>query len=296
MSPTKVNLQNETPPLADTRVQLAQVAPALGDVSRNLAEHLGILEKARAEGAKLVVFPELSLTGYYLNDLAADVAMRADDAQLQQIVRASRGIAASVGFVERTRDHRIYNSAAFIENGEIIKIHRKVYLPTYGIFDDGRYFAAGSDFTAFDTSFGRCGILICEDAWHLGSSYLLFLQNVDLIICMSASPGRGITEKGEVSSVRSWDTVLEALSGLFQTYVIYCNRTGVEDGITFFGGSRVFDPFGTVIARMDNHTNATVSVNINDGALRRARLFAPLRRDERPELMLAQLRKITGEL
>lgn len=294
MTPRKLNLQNNSAP-DSASVRLVQTAPALGDVARNLEEHHSIIKLAKKDNVRLVVFPELSLTGYFLNDLTEDVAMRRDDERLLDFASATDGIATVVGFVERTRDHRVYNSAAMIENGKIIHIHRKVYLPTYGIFDEGRYVAPGESFEAFETSLGRVGILICEDAWHLASSYLLFLQNVDLMICISASPGRGITQKGEVSSVRAWDAVLEGLSGMFQTYVIYCNRVGVEDGICFFGGSRVFDPFGTVVAKVDGLESAVANATITGGALRRARLFAPMRRDEKPELVLRQLRKILGE-
>lgn len=295
MASKKVILQ-KSPPERGPRVVLAQTAPFLGDIERNLKNHLEWIEKAKAEKANLIIFPELSLTGYFLNDLTDEVAMGLDDPRLLTLISAARGISVVAGFVERARDHRVYNSSVFIENSEIRKVHRKVYLPTYGIFDEGRYLAPGEEFIAFDSSIGRVGMLICEDAWHLASSYLLFLQNVDFIICISASPGRGMTEKGEVSSVRSWDAVLEALSGLFQTYVFYCNRVGVEDGITFFGGSRVFDPFGTVIGKLDALEPAMLNTTVNNGALRRARLFAPMRRDEKPDLVLRQLKKITGEL
>jgi predicted amidohydrolase len=285
------------PPLRSVRVCLAQTSPALGDLDRNIQDHLNVYEKAARDGAGLVVFPELSLSGYYLHDLTDDVAMHLDDPRLQKVVAATkRGGAATVfGFVERTRDHRLYNSAAFAEKGSLVHVHRKVHLPTYGIFDEGRYVASGDGFYAFDASFGRVGILICEDAWHLASSYLLFLQNVDVLVCISNSPGRGLTERGDVSATRSWDAILEAVSNLFQTYVIYCNRVGVEDGITFFGGSSVYDPFGTAIARIDGYDPGTASVEIAGGALRRARLFAPMRRDEKPELILRQLQQIVGE-
>ena len=169
---------------------------------------------------------------------------------VKKIVAAAKDRAVAFGLVERARDHRLYNACVYAEKGKILHVHRKVHLPTYGIFDDGRYLAPGSAFDAFDTSFGKVGILICEDAWHMASSYLLFLQNADLILCPSASPGRGLDERGEVSSLRAWQSVLEALSQLFQTYVAYCNRVGVEDGMSFFGGSRVVDPFGSVVAQV----------------------------------------------
>src|SRR5262245_7147514 len=281
--------------MRDLTIDLAQTSPTLGDVRRNLDQHLDAITAARKQRAKLVVFPELSLTGYFLNDLTEEVAVPLDHAVIKRIVAASRETAVAFGFVERARDHRVYNAYAYAEGGRIAHVHRKVYLPTYGIFDDGRYLAAGSRFDAFDASFGRVGILICEDAWHLASSYLLFLQDVDVILCPSASPGRGVTEKGEVSSLRAWESVLEAQASMFQVFVAYCNRVGVEDGITFFGGSRVLDPFGAVIAKIDGLEAGHAAAKLEEGALRRARLFAPMRRDEKPEIVLRQLRKIVEE-
>jgi predicted amidohydrolase len=278
--------------MRDLRIHLAQTSPALGDLRRNLEQHLDALRSARKAKAGLVVFPELSLTGYFLNDLTDDVALASDDPMLRRLIAASKGIAAVFGYVERSRDHRLYNAAAFVENGRLLHVHRKVYLPTYGIFAESRYIAPGDRFVAFDASFGRIGILTCEDAWHLATSYLLFLQDVDLLVCPSASPGRGLTEKGQVSSLRAWESILEALAGLYQVYVAYCNRVGVEDGMTFFGGSRVVDPFGTVIALLEGLGPGLAAAALEDASLRRARLFAPLRRDERPHLVLRELRRI----
>jgi predicted amidohydrolase len=276
----------------DATLYLAQVSPALGDVDVNVGKHLTALEDARKRGASLCVFPELSLTGYFLNDLTDDVALTPGAPAIQKILTATRGLAATFGFVERAADHRLYNACAYVEDGRIVHVHRKVYLPTYGIFDDGRYFAAGTRVDAFDTALGRVGILTCEDAWHLSSSYLLFLQNADLILVPSASPGRGQNEQGEVSSLRAWESVTEAMAQLFQTYVVYCNRVGVEDGMSFFGGSRVLDPFGTVVAKIDGLDEGAATAKLDNGTVRRARLFAPMRRDEKPELVLRQLARI----
>lgn len=278
--------------MRDLQLDLAQIAPTLGDLQRNLDLHLDAISAARKRRSKLVVFPELSLTGYFLNDLTEEVAMGQDHTVIKRIVAASRDTAVAFGFVERARDHRVYNSYALAEAGRIVHVHRKVYLPTYGLFDDGRYAAPGTRFDAFEASFGRAGILICEDAWHLASSYLLFLQDVDLILCPSASPAREVTERGELTSPRSWDAVLQAQSSLLQVYVAYCNRVGVEDGITFFGGSRVLDPFGAVVAKLDGLERGHVTAKLDDGALRRARLQSPMRRDDKPEIVLRQLRRI----
>jgi predicted amidohydrolase len=280
--------------MRDFNLYIAQTSPALGDVEANLERHLAVIADAKQRGADLCVFPELSLTGYFLNDLTDEVAIAPDGPAVQRLLEASRGLSLIFGFVERAAGHRVYNSAGYAENGQLLHVHRKVYLPTYGIFDDGRYFAPGTRVEAFDTALGRAGILICEDAWHLASSYLLFLQDADFIVVPSASPGRGLNERGEVSSQRAWESVLEAMSQMFQTYVVYCNRAGVEDGISFFGGSRAIDPFGSTIAQIDGLDAGSAMAKLDDAALRRARLFAPMRRDEKPELVLRQLKRIVG--
>jgi predicted amidohydrolase len=279
----------------DVRVLLAQTSPALGDVARNLEQHLEAITAAKKARARLVVMPELSLTGYFLNDLTDEVALPRGHRILERLVAATRGLALAFGFVERAPDQRLYNACAFAEGGRLLHVHRKVHLPTYGIFDEARYLAPGTGFRAFDASFGRVGILVCEDAWHLASAYLHFLQDVDLLLVTSASPGRGLTARGEVSATRSWDAILEAQAALFQVFVVYCNRVGVEDGITFFGGSRVLDPFGTPLVRIDGIEPSRAVASLDGGALRRARLFAPMRRDERPEIVLRELGRILGE-
>jgi len=146
---------------------MAQIAPVLAHRERNLALHLEQIEAARRQGADLVVFPELSLTGYFVRDMVPDVAIRAASPAIGRLMEAAGPTALVVGFVEESAQHRFYNSALLAEEGRIVHVHRKVYLPTYGLFDEQRYFAAGERIEAFDTArFGRVGLLICEDFWH----------------------------------------------------------------------------------------------------------------------------------
>src|SRR5258708_31725986 len=154
------------------KIAIAQCAPALGAVQRNLEMHREWTAKAKAGGAGLVVFPELSLTGYYLKDLAADVACRGDDPVLAPIAEASRGIDIVAGFVERSKDAKLHIAQGYWSGGQLRHVHRKVYLPTYGIFDDGRYFRPAGDFKTFDTALGTAGLAICEDIWHLSGPYI----------------------------------------------------------------------------------------------------------------------------
>ncbi len=147
---------------------LAQINTVLGDVEKNLAKHLKLIEEPRQGGAELVIFPELSLTGYVLQDLAPTVAHKVDESDpiFHQLLQASRDIDIMVGFVEEDLRNRFYIASAYLSGGKALHVHRKVYLPTYGLFDEGRFFAWGDGVSAFDTRFGRVGMLICEDFWH----------------------------------------------------------------------------------------------------------------------------------
>ena len=129
--------------LRTARIGIAQVAPRLGDLAANVQQHLETIEAARAQKSDLVLFPELSTAGYQLKDLVPDVALDGRSKHLHDLVAASRGLALGFGFVEESADHRFYNSYAFCEDGRLVHVHRKVYLPTYGLFEEGRLYAAG---------------------------------------------------------------------------------------------------------------------------------------------------------
>ena len=157
---------------------------------RNLALHLEQIEAARRQHADLIVFPELSLTGYFVRDMVPDLAISPTGPEIRQLIEAAGAMSLVVGLVEESPRHRFYNAALWAEGGRVVHVHRKVYLPTYGLFDEQRYFAAGERFLAFDTArFGRVGILICEDFWHLSAAAIMQAEEVDLLICTANSPG-----------------------------------------------------------------------------------------------------------
>ncbi|MDP6423188.1 MAG: nitrilase-related carbon-nitrogen hydrolase [Planctomycetota bacterium] len=266
---------------------IAQLSPRLGDVEANLASHLEAIGEAAAQDARLVVFPELSLTGYRLRDLTYEVALRRDDPVLAQLAKETRsGPDIIAGFVEESDDHRFYNAAAYFSAGRVVHWHRKVYLPTYGLFEEGRFFACGADFRAFDTGLGRVGILICEDVWHLSSAYAYFLQSVDWLAVISSGPGRGLPEEGkEPASGKAWNSLLIALATFFNCGVLYCNRVGWEDGVKFWGGSKAIDPFGEIRAEAGQVDPELCFVDLDPADLRLARINTPIRRDERPDLL-----------
>lgn len=281
--------------LTELRLTLAQTNPALGNVAKNLDEHVAAIEAAIQAGSALIVFPELSLTGYFLKDQTAELARGLDSAEIQTLLELSKRISIVVGFVERAADGRIYNSAAFLELGRVLHVHRKVHLVTYGMFDEEREFASGDEFRAFDSVHGRFGVMICEDAWHVSSGYQHFLAGVDALLVPSCGPGRGVAGGArELESETTWRTLLDAHALLFQTWVVYVNRVGWEDGVFFWGGSRVVDPFGRSVARIHGLDAASAESSIDADTLRRARIATPLRRDSKPWVLERGLGRILG--
>lgn len=271
------------------RIALAQCAPALGAFQRNIAMHLELIERARAAGARLIVFPELSLTGYYLKDLANDLACAAGDARLAPLAKASAGIDVVAGFVERTPEGMVHIASGYWTRGAIAHVHRKVYPPTYGIFDDGRYFARGERFETFPSAIGTAGIAICEDAWHMSTAYLYAIRGAQVLLYPSASPGRGVAEGGDLGTAESCRLMDRFYASYLTMYVVFANRVGQEDGIGFWGGSEVVAPDGTVVARAPEFEPDLLLAEIDPALAARERARNPLLRDERHDVVLRHL-------
>lgn len=273
---------------------LLQVKPRLGRLDDNLQMIREKLDAAIKSGAQLAVLPELSLTGYFLKDLVPEVAISMDSAEIMELSRISRHISFAIGFVEVTRDFHFYNSAAWFEDGELKHLHRKVYLPTYGLFDEQRYLARGDRFRAFDTKFGRVGLLVCEDMWHLSAPYLLAMDGAATIVCLSSSPGRGVSGD-ELGTASSWRNLTQSTARFLTCRVLYSNRVGYEDGVAFWGGSHAVSPSGDIIATADEFEEQTILAEFSDSDLRRERIASPLLRDESLCITLRELRRIDRE-
>ncbi|HEY8847588.1 MAG TPA: nitrilase-related carbon-nitrogen hydrolase [Candidatus Limnocylindrales bacterium] len=279
-------------------VALAQIAPRLGLLDENVARHHELIVEAHGKGAGLIVFPELGLTGYLLQDLAAEVAMRLDDPRLAGLAEASAGMSAVVSFVEESADHRLFIAAALLEDGRIRHVHRKLFLPTYGLFDERRFFAAGDLLRATPSRLGvGVGIAICEDFWHLTVPQLLALDGAQLLINVSSSPGRDLAATNEVGlgTATSWRTLMRTYAQLTTSVVIFCNRVGVDESISFWGGSEVIAPNGEALFTAPMFEEGLFTVDIPLADLRRERLALPLLRDERPELQVRELSRIVSE-
>jgi predicted amidohydrolase len=274
------------------KVGLAQINPTLGDVGRNLDIFEDYLGRAQKEKVDLLVFPELGLTGYFLRDTVPDVALREGSPILERLQAMSREMDIITGFVEESKDHLFYNAGIYLERGQVRHIHRKVYLPTYGMFDEQRYFAQGRKIRVFDTRFGRLGLLICEDLWHLSTAYVAFQDGADFLVNLGSSPSRGLKGEGKLTIADIWETLNKAYAGLFSQFVLFANRVGYEDGVNFWGGSEILDPEGRRVVKGPYFDETLVIGEIDTGDLRRTRIATTLLRDEDLDLTIKELLRI----
>lgn len=278
------------------KVALAQISPFLGDVRKNLDLHLRYFEKARKKKVDLLIFPELSLTGYTLKDLVEDVAISPEDNSIfDRLIAESRDVSSVLGFVEEKERGLFFNSAAFLSKGKILHIHRKVFLPTFGIFEEAKFFAQGKNFHTFPTPYGNTGMMICRDFLNYGAGYLLFAGGSEIMIIISAAPGRGIAGGETYETSRMWESMGETISRFSTSFLIYCNRVGFEDGKHFAGGSFIFDPLGQLVSIASYLDEDFLVQEINLDFIREARKKWPYKRDDKPEVILEALKRIVRE-
>ena len=278
------------------KIALAQISPKLGDLEQNFQIHIDYIQKAKKKNVDLLIFPELSLTGYTLKDMVEEIAVDPrTDPLFKKLVGLCREMSFVVGFVEEKEKGLFYNSAAFFSKGKIIHIHRKIYLPTYGMFEELKFFGQGKNFHSFTTPFGKAGMLICYDFLHISSSYLLFVGGSEIIIAISAAPGRGISDDDGYASARMWELMGEAVAHFFQSFVIYCNRVGFEDGKSFAGGSFIYNPGGQLVAKSPYVDEDFLVKDIDLEEIRRFRKNRPYRRDEKPEITLEAFKRIVAQ-
>lgn len=272
---------------------IAQLNPHLGDLEANFSLYEKYLRQVKGQGLDLLVFPELSLTGYHLRDMVPAVALRLDSPEMARLKEFSRVVPFVAGLVEESPDYRFYNTAVYLAGGEIQHLHRKVYLPTYGMFDEQRYFARGEQIRAFDAPFGRASLLICEDLWHPSTVYLAALDQALLIICPSTSPLRGLSDgEPQDDNARYWELLNRMYAETFSLFVVYANRVGFEDGVGFWGGSEIIDPFGRRLAKGRYYEEDLLTAELSLDTVRRKRIASPLLRDENVDLVIRELVRI----
>ena len=287
------------------KIRQVQCNPKLGLWKDNLAMHLEAIDQAIDDEQDLIMFPELSLTGYFLKDQTHEEALALDDPAWSPLLERSHSISIVLGFIERARDGRLYNATGFMEDGRWLRVHHKVHLVTYGMFQDGRDWAAGERFEAACSKHGKFGLLACEDMWHIDGAYLYFLDGVDALLIASASPARGVGQPDKdlenemvepaFASSRTWQMIQDHAAAMYQTPVIYTNRVGYEDGVLFSGGTRALDAHGSQLGVLEHFDEGTLDSELSTPSTLRARAITPLRRDERPRLFAAEMQRRLDE-
>ncbi len=281
----------------EIRIALAQVETRLGDLDVNLEIATDAVRRASAEGAHVLVLPELALTGYLLQDLVPEVALRADDPRLLEIGREAPGMLVAVGFAEETEDHRFCNSAALVRDGELVGLHRKVYLPTYGLFDEGRFTRGGDQIRTHDAGppVGRIGLSVCEDFWHASLPMLQALDGASLLVNLAAGPSRAPGSSAGLAAIAGWHKMQDTYALLGTVPVAFCNRVGNEEGLTFWGGSRLVAADGSTVVQAPLWEEALVVGSLDTDDLRMTRYGLPILADERLELVRRELDRIIAE-
>ncbi len=289
--------------VATHRLSACQVNPVLGDLAHNFDQHLQMAEEAADEGAELALFPELSLTGYALKDMVFEVALKKEDSFFAPLLALSRRIDICFGFVEQSDSYLYYNSCAYLSEGQIVHVHRKVFLPTYGLMEEKRFFARGENIRAFDTPrLGRIGLMICNDWWHSAGSMVLAQDGATLLLAPANSPSRGMSGSGQAwnfgpdvrvhnDNARVWYGLMSFHAKTSSTPILFCNRTGFDDGIGFWGGSSWWGPNGIGLKALEQKAGI-LSVDYFPDDVRRERIYSPLLRDEELGLMIRELERV----
>ncbi|MGE5343447.1 MAG: nitrilase-related carbon-nitrogen hydrolase [Candidatus Omnitrophota bacterium] len=268
-----------------------QFSPALGDVSKNVEFHVSEIKKAIQDRVDLIIFPELSLTGYHLRDIVYDMALTPGDAVYQRLSTLSRDIDILVGAAVEELPGIFYNCALYFSRGTLLHTHRKVQLPNFGMFEEQMIFKPGHTFRTFQFGDFTAGIIICREILFPSIGYLYFLQNVDFLIGISNSPHRGITKEG-MTSLKLWERMGEVFAVHFHQHYVFVNRSGFEDGFGFGGGSFAAAPGLGIVKKARYYEDDVLDFTIDMEMVRRSRIAGNYLRDEKPEIILNEMKRI----
>ena len=261
------------------KISLAQICCKAANKTDNLKRIEKAVVKAKRQSADIVIFPELSLTGYVVRD------------QIYELAETVPGPSTKIleGIAKRTKMHivfgmpeltdktqaTIYNTAVLVGPNGLLGKYRKMYLPTHSVFEEKRYFRPGYEAAVFDTELGKIGLIICYDIFFPEVARLTRLKGAQLIVCISASP----------AIRRAYFETLTTARALENTaYLAFVNLVGIEDGLQFWGGSRLIGPQGRIIAKAKYDDEDQVTGNVNYADIRSVETFVPTLRDLRPEL------------
>ncbi len=266
------------------RVALVQTDPLLGEVEANLAR---LREQLReVAGSDMAVAPELALHGYHLETLADIDSMAVDDPRLRTL--GDQGPVVIAGFVERGR-HDQYNSAAVVDAGHS-QVQRKLFLPTYRSWEERKHFRPGTRLRRFELRAARVGVLICNDLWQPPIPWLAVHGGAEVLVVIANS----VQSEAAVPVQTAWDILLKHTAVTLQSYVVFVNRVGTENGTRFWGASRVLGPDGEELTRLADEPD-TAEVTLDLQALRALRRRWPLLREARLDLVAREVAALLAE-
>ena len=272
---------------------LAQIDCILGDVDENLRRAKEVVAEAKGRGADLVVFPELTLSGYALGEVDSETAIEARSEPIISLAEEAGETAVVVGFCEEGRGYHIYNSAAYLEGGSLLHLHRKLYLPNYRIYEERKHYNPGQSMRAFDTRLGRMAMLICNDAWQPSLPFIAVQDGAQVLIIPANS---GLYPHPELLDTREyWRDITRFYARMLESYVIFVNRVGEEGNLVFLGHSHVVDPWGKVVAEGPGRKEALITAEIDLGNVRRRRREVPLVKEARLALLSRELNRLAEE-
>lgn len=272
---------------------LAQVDSRLGELDANLETAGRIIRETRSGEPDLVLFPELSVSGYSVGLASNDVGMRSDDQRLISLAQMASSTGLLLGLAERVPgEASLYNSAAYYQDGELLHVQRKLHLPDYGVFDEAQHFRAGPSLRAFSTSHGRMATLVCNDAWHPHLAFLAVHDGAQVLL-MPTSSAKSMTPTYDARSY--WRDITRFTARIFQTYVVFINRVGTEGHLRFWGGSHIVDPRGEVVAEAPEDEEHVLTAEIDIAAVDAQRRDLPLLKEARLDLLQRELARLSGD-
>jgi predicted amidohydrolase len=276
------------------RITLAQVPSVLGDVDANLVRAAEIVGEAGQDSSDLVVFPELFLSGYALSQVDEDVSMPADDPRLAALSALVPHTDVLLGLYEDGHGVHNYNSAVYLDASGVVHTHRKLYLPTYDIFEERKHFSPGQSMRAFDTRHGRMATLVCNDAWQPHLAFLAVQDGARVLLVPTNSSQSRFPERYD--SMTYWRDITVFYARMYQCYVVFCNRVGTEgENLRFWGGSHIVDPWGKIVCELPEDDEAIVSTDINLANVRKRRREVPLVREARLGLLAREANRLAEE-
>ena len=293
------------------KVAIYQTNPVLLDVKTNLEDVISKIQQAKKNGAQLIVFPELALTGYFVGQKYHKAALRLDSVEISQLVAATKGTAAVVGFIEESPSMNFYNSALVAVDGEISFASRKLNLPNYGVFEERKFFSPGKRIQVFKLHDFSIAVFICNDLWHPSLPYLGVTQKADIFVSIfNSSQGSMGTA---FSNIETWTIINSFYARVFGVYNICANRVG-EEGVQerreddegsdssscgpelcpykFWGGSEILNPFGQVLAQADMYEPDEISGELSRDILRQKKILLPYLRNDDPYFTHRELQRI----